>query len=373
LPKKADQAMGKIIINGQEFSFQQIKENQWQEQRPYFQTSLSFCHDWLNGKPSFELHSSGSTGRPKTIQVSRAQMSSSATATGNFFGIRPEANLLCCLNTAMIAGKMMLVRAMEWDSQLYLVEPASNPLLGFATDQHFDFGTMVPLQLETCLEDAHSRDMLGNIRHLLIGGAPLGEVLRKKAIKLPIQLFQTYGMTETVSHIALADLKAVGPLTYQPLPDVQIRQSSEGSLEIKAPMSNHQWISTNDVVELLPNGRFIWIGRADFTINTGGVKVQPEEVEKGAGKVMVRFFPGQRYFVTALPDSKLGQKVVLMIEGKQGNQDPQQVLEALKRELPPYHSPKNLLFVPKFTETASHKISRQQTLERWKALTKTAQ
>src|SRR5690554_5845254 len=167
--------MGKIIINKQEFPFQQIRENKWPEQASYYQASLAFCNEWLNGKQSFELQSSGSTGTPKTIQVSRAQMSSSAKATGDFFGIGPEADLLCCLNTAMIAGKMMLVRAMEWDSQLYLVEPASNPLIGFATRQHFDFATMVPLQLETCLEDAHAREMLGNIRHLLIGGAPPGE------------------------------------------------------------------------------------------------------------------------------------------------------------------------------------------------------
>src|SRR5690606_25522505 len=182
--------MGKIIINGREFSFQQIKEGQWQEQKPYFQESLSFCHDWLNGQPSFELQSSGSTGRPKTIQVSRGQMISSAKATGDFFGIRPEASLLCCLNTAMIAGKMMLVRAMEWDSRLYLVEPSSNPLLSFSADQRFDFATMVPLQLETCLTDATSAMALGNIRVLLSGGAPLAETLREKARKLPTELFQ---------------------------------------------------------------------------------------------------------------------------------------------------------------------------------------
>ena len=363
--------MGKIIINGQEFSFHQIKEGKWLEQRPYFQEALSFCHDWLNGKSSFELQSSGSTGVPKTIVVSRAQMSSSAKATGDFFGIQPQASLLCCLNTAMIAGKMMLVRALEWDSGLYLVEPSSKPLLDFAADQHFDFVTMVPLQLDASLEHPHSAVLLEGIRNLLIGGAPLSEALREKAIKLPIKLFQTYGMTETVSHVALADLKADGPLTYQPLPGVMIRQSPEGKFQIKAPMSNDQWISTNDVVEILPGGGFIWKGRADFTINTGGLKVQPEEVEKRAGKVMERFFPGQRYFVTALPDLKLGQKVVLMIEGQQGNQDPLQIIDTLKRELPPFHSPRKLLFVPKFAETASHKINRHQTLERWTALGQT--
>jgi O-succinylbenzoic acid--CoA ligase len=365
--------MGKIIINEQEFSYHQIKQGKWQEQRPYFQAALSFCYDWLNGKSSFELQSSGSTGKPKTIQVSRVQMSSSAKATGNFFNVQSDAGLLCCLNTAMIAGKMMLVRAMEWDSRLYLVEPSSNPLLSFPIDQRFDLATMVPLQLEACLDQAASATVLSNIQVVLIGGAPLADAVRQKTRKLPTKLFQTYGMTETVSHIALADLKSEGPLIYQALPGVLIRQLHEGQLAIKAPMTNDQWISTNDVVEILPSGGFVWKGRSDFTINSGGVKVQPEEVEGLAAEVIAQQYPGQRYFVTALPDAKLGQKVVLMIEGEQGDEDPQQILEALKRKLPPYHSPKNLLFVPKFAETASHKISRHQTLEQWKALTETGQ
>lgn len=358
--------MGKIIINGQEFSFQQIKEGQWPEQAPYFQASLVFCRDWFNGQTSFELQSSGSTGPPKAIQVSRKQMSSSAKATGDFFGIQPGASLLCCLNTAMVAGKMMLVRAMKWDSLLYLVEPASNPLLAFDRDQSFDFATMVPLQLESCLEDVHSAKVLANIRHLLIGGAPLGEVLREKASRLPIKLFQTYGMTETVSHIALADLRAEGPLIYKSLPGVQTRKSPNGNLEIMAAMSSHNWIRTNDIVEILPGKGFIWKGRSDFTINTGGVKVQPEEVEAMAGEVMEKLLPGQRYFVTALPDEKLGQKMVLMVEGEKRNQDPSKLLHTLKAQLPSYHSPKNIYFVRKFAETPSHKIDRKNTLDIWK-------
>lgn len=361
--------MGKIIINKQEFPFQQIRENKWPEQASYYQASLAFCNEWLNGKQSFELQSSGSTGTPKTIEVSRAQMSSSANATGVFFGIRPEAALLCCLNTAMIAGKMMLVRAMEWDSRLYLVEPSSTPLLGFNTAHRFDFATMVPLQLEACLDHPHSATLLCGIGNLLIGGAPLSELLREKVSKLPNHSFQTYGMTETVSHIALAALKSKGPLIYKTLPGVHIRQSPEGTLEVLAPMSNHEWVCTHDVVEILEEGEFTWKGRADFTINTGGVKVQPEEIETTAAKLMERHFPGQRYFVTSLPDPKLGEKIILMVEGEQAaHQDSDQVIQALKAELPRYHAPKSLLFVPKFAETVSYKINRKKTVELWEAL-----
>lgn len=365
--------MGKIIINGQKLTFQQIREGQWPEQSPYFQASLDFCQEWLSGKTTFQLQSSGSTGTPKTIEVSRTQMMSSAKATARFFHIPSQANLLCCLNTAMIAGKMMLVRAMEWNSRLYLVEPASNPLLGLPLDQRIDFATMVPLQLETCLADNSSAMALGNIRVLLIGGVPLTEGLREKARQLPTELYQTYGMTETVSHIALADLKAEGPLTYHALPGVELRLNSKGGLDIKAPMSNDSWISTNDVVDILPDGGFVWKGRSDFTINTGGVKVQPEEVEALAAEIIAGYYPGRRYFVSPLPDERLGQQVVLVIEDEPENHNTREVLEALKKILPPYHAPKSLLFIPKFEETASHKINRLRTMERWKAFKQTGQ
>src|SRR5690606_18443649 len=360
--------MGRIIIKGKEFTFEQIRNGQWPAQEPYFQTSLSFCHDWLNGKHLFELQTSGSTGTPKQIMVTRAQMSSSAKATRDFFNIPVQANLLCCLNTAMIAGKMMLVRAMEWDSILYIVEPQSNPLLSIDPVQQFVFATMVPLQLETCLHDAHTAQMLTHIVHLLIGGAPIADSLRHKAALLPGNLYQTYGMTETVSHIALANLKADGALIYELLPGVACRQDEEEKLAVKAPMTNDRWIWTNDIVEMLSDRSFIWKGRADFTINTGGVKVQPEEVEAAAVDIMAVHFPGQRYFVTALPDERLGQKVILLVEAEPvAEPKVKEVLHQLKTKLSAYHAPKDLLFVPNFAETASHKVNRDASLARWMA------
>lgn len=358
--------MGKIFIDKQEFTFEQITAGQWPAQKPYMENSLAFCNEWLNGKKSFELKTSGSTGTPKSIAVSRSQMTSSAKATGDFFKIQPLAVMLCCLNTEMIAGKMMLVRAMEWDSHLHLVEPSSNPLMGFPKERSFDFATMVPIQLETCLQDEHSLSVLQQIKNLLLGGAPLSEKLRQKAVALPGNLYQTYGMTETVSHIALADIKSCGPLTYKTLPGVHIRQNSNLQLEIQAPMSNNTWIVTNDTVEIMPEG-FMWKGRADFVLNTGGIKVQPEEVEVRISELMHQRFPNQRYFIAGLPDEKLGEKIVLVIEGtKEAYEDQERTLRLLKDSLPPFHHPKNLLFVPQFAETASNKINRKETLKNQK-------
>jgi O-succinylbenzoic acid--CoA ligase len=356
--------MGDIIIKDRKFLFKDIQSGSWPEQKPYFETALLFCREWLNGKENLELNTSGSTGSPKTIHVHRRQMVTSAKATGDFFKVQSHQHLLCCLNTAMIAGKMMLVRAMEWNSTLHLMEPVSNPLLGIPFDQGFMLVAMVPLQLEACLQHEKSRKILNQIQNLIIGGAPISPSLREKASLLKNNLFQTYGMTETVSHIALANLKTFGPLTYQTLPSVRIRQSLDQRLEIAAPMINDEWILTNDRVEITSGSSFIWKGRADFTINSGGLKIQPEEVEAKISRAVNRFFPNLRFFITGKPDMILGQKSVLLLEGKDENPHASEVLlSVLKEMLPQHQNPKEVCFLAFFKETPSGKINRLETVK----------
>lgn len=357
--------MGEVIIEDQKFSFKDIQSGRWPEQKSYFESSLLFCREWLNGKKTFELQTSGSTGSPKNIQVHRAQMISSAKATGDFFKIQAYQNLLCCLNTAMIAGKMMLVRGLEWNSKLYLVEPVSNPLMGFPSDQRFTFVPMVPLQLEACLENEKSKKLLHQIENLIIGGAPISPSLREKSSVLSNNLYQTYGMTETVSHIALANIKASGQLIYQTLPRVHIRQTSDQRLQIAAPMTQDSWITTNDIVELKSETSFIWKGRTDFTINSGGIKVQPEEVETRIGAAVHRFFPSFRFIIGSRPDAKLGQKIILILEGWEENpHQAENLLFNLKNILPNYQKPKEIYFMASFVETPSGKINRMETVKR---------
>ncbi|MEX2594519.1 MAG: AMP-binding protein [Anditalea sp.] len=357
--------MGDIIIEDQKYSFKDIQSGNWPEQKSYFEASLLFCREWLNGKDTFELKTSGSTGIPKAIQVRRAQMVSSAKATGDFFEVQPHQHLLCCLNTAMIAGKMMLVRAMEWNSILHLVDPTSHPLMGFPSNQTFDFAAMVPLQLEACLESEKTKKLLNQIKNLIIGGAPVSPPLRKKASLLTMDLFQTYGMTETVSHIALANLKDSGQLTYQTLPGVRIRQTSDQRLQINTAMANEAWILTNDIVEIKSETSFIWKGRADFTINSGGLKIQPEEVEARIVETVHQFFPSLRFFVGSRPDAKLGQKLILILEGKEETQyKAENLLSILKDMLPKYQKPKEIHFMAPFVETASGKVNRLETVKK---------
>ena len=357
--------MGKIIIADLELDFELIKTGKWPTHPPYFEAALAFCHHYLNGQRVFQLHTSGSTGIPKSIQVNRQQMQASAKATGDFFSIPENADLLGCLNIEMIGGKMMLVRAMEWNANLYLFEPSANPLAAVPKRQSFSFGAMVPMQLAASIENADAYEKLLLIKNLIIGGAPLHRELQEKAASLPIQIYQTFGMTETVSHVALAKIKKEEDLVYSALPGVLFSQTVEGKLLINSPMSNPAEILTNDVVELLSETSFIWKGRADFTINSGGVKLQPEVIENQLAELIESLFPGSRYFVFGREDKTLGQKVCLLIEeSAEAGKKAEVLLKEIKVLISRYAAPKKVYFLATFVETASGKVNRPATIEK---------
>ena len=219
------------------------------EELPEFaREAFTFCKDWLDGKDSFVQTTSGSTGTSKLQEITRHQLVTSASATGAFFGADSEFKLLCCLNPAYIAGKMMLVRALVWNCEITLVEPSADPMA--SVDGHFDLVAMVPLQVETSLSSRPSLEKLKAIQTVLIGGAPLSNSLHKALSKEGIPAWQTFGMTETVSHIALAPIRT-GELIYEALPGVEIGVSENQCLWIQSPMSGAEKIETNDSVELL--------------------------------------------------------------------------------------------------------------------------
>lgn len=357
--------MGKIIIGDHELDLELIKTGRWTPQSSYFEAALNFCKEWLQGKDEFQLKTSGSTGTPKTITAHRKQMEISARATGRFFDIKPRSSLLGCLNTKMIGGKMMLVRAMEWNAHLHLFEPSANPLQSVRKDQTFHFGAMVPMQLSASIEDPASREKLLQINNLIIGGAPLNPSLQALAADLPINIYQTFGMTETLSHVALAKIEKHGDLIYKALPGVTFSQNVVGNLVINSPMSDPQEITTNDLVELYSESSFSWKGRSDFTINSGGIKLQPEQIELQLNKIINEQFPGQRYFIFGEADIQLGEKVCLVIEDIGENKKrAEDLLSSAKAILSRYAVPKKLYFLETFEETASGKVNRLATIEK---------
>ncbi len=327
---------------------------------PSAQAAIEFCKSWLSGTRSFVQHTSGSTGTPKKIEISRDQMIASAKGTQTFFQTGENTQLLCCLDSRFIAGKMMLVRAMVWNSPIQVIEPKSDPLLEI--DITADFVAMVPMQVETCLENASSLRKLKVIKHLIIGGAPLSAALKDSLLENEMQAYQTYGMTETVSHIALAKITS-GELIYTFLPDIEYGLDERSALWVKSASSNNEKVQTNDLVELVGKYSFRWLGRGDFVVNSGGVKLHPELLESKSEATIHSFFPNSSFFFFGKYDDILGEKLCLAIESNHGSEKIENLLFELKKVLTRFEIPKNIFIIQAFARTESGKINRLKTIE----------
>ncbi|KAB7730050.1 AMP-binding protein [Rudanella paleaurantiibacter] len=340
----------------------------------YAERAVAFARAWQSGQTTFVLHTSGSTGTPKPITLTRAQMQASALLTGQTFGLQAGDTALCCLNTAYVAGTMMLVRALTLGLRLVIVEPTGNPLtLVEPGSNPFDFMAFVPLQLQAILEQTPEKvQMLNRAKAILLGGAatsPAQEAILQ-AISAPV--YATYGMTETVSHIAIRRLNGSAKSDFfTALDGVELRTDARQCLAIRAAASNFEWVQTNDVIEWVdgaePGKRFRILGRADSILNTGGVKVQPERVERIVQMVLANSRLSPRLFVAGMPDERLGQRVVLVVEGEartlaELENRRNEWAEQVRREIGPYAVPKDIIFVATFCETPTGKIDRGKTL-----------
>lgn len=315
--------------------------------------SLRFIWQWLRGQTSFSLTTSGSTGAPQPIHLTRAQMQASARATGVAVGLQTGDRALVCLNPAYIAGVMMLVRGLELGLRLTVIAPTSRPLADFSAEPPFDFTAFVPMQLHTTLQQAADTAHLNQMRAVLIGGAPLSPALAQQAQNIVAPLYHTYGMTETVSHVALRRLNgSQADALFTPLPGVTCQLDERGCLMVRGPMTADAWVTTNDRVDLTADGRLRWLGRIDHVINSGGVKVQAEEVEAALQQLL----PEQRLCVLGLPDERLGQCVTAVIEGVPW--DVAALRARLATQLTAYALPRRIEFRPNLPLTPSGKIDR---------------
>jgi O-succinylbenzoic acid--CoA ligase len=308
----------------------------------------AFVSEWTNEVSFFEVKTSGSTGNPKTIQIQKDHARASAQMTGQFLNINKSLSALLCLSPDTIAGKMMLVRAMEFDWNLHIVAPTSNPFKELDTPIHF--AAMVPLQVEKVLNE-NSERFTENMK-VIIGGGPISKGLEDRILTTSAMMYHTFGMTETISHIALRHIQP-DSTAFSVLPGIRIREV-DGRLEISAPKLGVSELITNDCIELNGPESFIWKGRADFTINSGGIKIHPEEIERKLASAIPHPF-----FITGMPDTTLGQKVVLCIESEYYPISKPN----LKQYLSKYHIPKSLYFFKSFCYTKSDKINRLKTLE----------
>jgi O-succinylbenzoic acid--CoA ligase len=344
----------------------------WLDPRTAYEAdAIDFCRAWQSGQSVFTLQTSGSTGTPKSIQLSRAQMQASAHLTGQTLGLETGDAALVCLNIHYVAGTMMLVRGLELGLLMIIQEPSGNPLINIdpLTDR-FAFTALVPLQLQTILDTTPEKlPILNNMKAILVGGAATSPALEQAIQVITAPVYATYGMTETVSHIALRRLNGDAPDdTFVALRGVTLGTDERSCLFIESAATNFERVQTNDVVDLLPGNRFRLLGRADTVINSGGVKVQPEPVERVAQRVFAQFGLTNRLFVAGLPDERLGQRIILVVEGADLSAQPNEVLsavqQAVRTEIGPYAVPKHLVSVSQFLETPTGKIDRRATITR---------
>ena len=308
---------------------------------------LNFIKQWYSEKATFKFQSSGSTGIPKKIHLTRQQLSYSATATLKFLYERlSTGQMLLCINPEFIGGTQVIVRSLISGADLHVVPSSSDPLTSINVP--ISLASMVPIQI---LSELNSENPFSFIETILIGGAELNSSIENQLLKYPdTRFFHTYGMTETASHIAL---RKIGTSHFKPVGDVELALDFRDCLRVRGSVTSGEWIQTNDVVALSEDG-FLWIGRADWVINSGGIKIHPEQVE---AKISLRF-PDANPVITSFSDSVLGHRVILLTKYP--------ILNVLKQEnlLTKYEMPKEEFIVKEIPLNSAGKLDRRAISER---------
>ena len=350
-----------------------------------------FLEEWNSDSPYVEVKTSGSTGEPKRMLVEKQRMRASARITCDFLGLKAGDTALLCMSLDYIAGKMMVVRAIERNLRLIVVEPSGHPLaeqicrewdlrsfrpLLASPNIGEELAAMVPMQVYNSLQVPEERERLKQIKHLIIGGGAIDEAMAEELKTFPNHVWSTYGMTETLSHIALRRLS--GPDAsewYTPFPSVSVSLNEEGCLVIDAPEVCKERLVTNDIAELatqrgqslmcsvnsahegqspcVANVPFRILGRKDNVICSGGIKIQAEEVER-----MLKAHLRVPYLISKRPDKKFGEVVVLLTEG-----DVEETKTVCEAVLPKYQRPKAYVHVDNIPLTETKKPARRQAEE----------
>lgn len=319
-----------------------------------------FVSDWQSDSPTLLVHTSGSTGKPKPMLVEKRRMEASARITCGFLGLRAGDTALLCMPLDFIAGKMVVVRSLVWGLQLVAVEPSGHPLKGLTESP--TFAAMVPMQVYNSLKVEEERRLLRDIKHLIIGGGAINRDMAEALRGFPNAVWSTYGMTETLSHIALRRLSgAEASEWYEPFDGVGVTTSADGCLVIDAPAVCAQPLVTNDIAEIAPDGRRFRIrGRRDNVVCSGGLKLQIEEME-------ARLQPHLNvpYMISKRPDDKFGEAVVLLAV----TDDMESVCEVCRKHMPRYEQPRYFLAVSELPMTSTGKPARAEAMKLCAAMT----
>lgn len=316
------------------------------------QSIKDFLVEWFSDSEVMIAHTSGSTGTPKEIILTKENMRKSANMTGKYLQLEKGNSALLVMPVTYIAGKLMLIRAVEIGLKLICMQPTSHISLneinsGISQDfTSIDFVALTPMQVENSL------DFVSRCQKLIIGGAPLSEKVKQELFAFENEVYETYAMTETITHIAFKQVANQkypnAEQVFEAFDEVTISQDERGCLVIDTPYDGLQ-VVTNDVVELIDTRKFNWIGRADNVINSGGIKLFPEQIEN-----KLKSFINSEFYITSKADELLGQKLILVVEGEERS------LDFSSADLTKYQQPKEIVFIDQFPRTESGKVKRQQ-------------
>lgn len=319
-----------------------------------------FVSDWFNPSVSIiKIFTSGSTGAPKQIEHSKQAMLNSARITCQALQLQKRNTALLCLPSNKIGGMMMLVRSIECKMDLYCIKPNTTPLNDLSDEIKFDFAAFTPMQLHSAIKNYDHFKRAEQIDKIILGGENINAELLQIIKRLANKVYSTFGMTETISHIALKKLNGLNAdKHYKALDGIKIFSSKNNCLVIEAPVLNQPHLITNDVVRIISEKEFDWLGRIDNVINSGGVKIHPEEIEQALqGHIQPAFFVG------AIANEKTGEQLVLAIEMNTPNEKDKEELKEAFNSLAKLHRPKVVLLFNQFIRTTNGKIKRKESLQ----------
>ena len=319
----------------------------------FLQDIRDFLIEWGSDSGEIEVQTSGSTGVPKIMRFKKEQLIASAKATGAFFEFREGQSILLNLSPKYIAGKLMLVRALVFHIKVIVAPLNNNPLQFFTNTAHkIHFAAFVPAQVQSILSTPNTRKIYQEIDQVIIGGGEINSELLREISQLKNRSYATFGMTETLTHIALKPIQKKKTY-FNCLPNVTVDVDSRGCLMISVPYLAEK-VVTNDLVKVLDENTFDWLGRIDNIINSGGVKLSPEQIDAKIKTLL----PNNRFYTVGEQSDRWGQIVVLKIEGEMETAALHQLKERLLENLDKYEVPKKIRLLKKFEETGSGKVKR---------------
>jgi O-succinylbenzoic acid--CoA ligase len=338
-----------ININGELFSLDDIENCQKYFDNPFERKIFDFLSEWYSTSSTIIQKTSGTTGDPKELRISKQLLIQSALNTGKYLELKENDKIFLCLPVDYIAGKMMIVRAIVLNLQLHFQLPSSNPEI----EQDYDFSAFTPMQLENIIKQ--DKKSIDRIKKIIIGGAPVSFGLIENLQEIKSECYETFGMSETGSHIALKKLNNDGKSEFfEVLEGIEISANEDNQLIISSEKMKINNLVTNDIIKIFDPNRFLWLGRMDNLINSGGLKISPEYIEN-----KLRPFLKNKFFIFGNKDEVFNELPAILIEGeKSGN-----LIEIFQRELSKFEIPKHVYYLKNFVYTESGKVNRKETIE----------